>query len=481
MRRSASLLGLLLGSLSGGCGMTDSVQSLRRELRRHDEVTRSVGDLRLSVEREGTVARVRVEREQRCHRTTVMEGDEEFVTTRSAAAPGTVSGVAITGAGGGLLGVGVMLCPTLCRDSGERSALQNPDVALPVGATMLGIGALLAIPWIYTRLAAGSTTETRPYSETVRHDDESAPCGVQPERAVVTVSSEEGASTEHRAGEDGRVDLDLDAMLPAEALRGGAPWRTITVSIAGSRIATRVDLGPYRVASADRQWRRASSAGSADALERFAIDFNTDPRADEARGLVVRLRRSQAALARDEERRTRWTEAGDDRELLRALIDEDLGDVWEAEALCRLGAQETNLDRLRPARDACSSRLTTLVSDPRNRNEDILRAARRALGAIASRVDEAERLAREAEASAAEARARAERHASLASRAAYARARALVAACRAGRQSGAAPAREAYAAIARARATAGRRADALVVQVAAACRCTPACAGVSAP
>lgn len=481
MRRAASLLGLLLGSLGGGCGMTDSVQSMRRELRRHDEITRSVGDLRLSVERDGTIARVRVEREQRCHRTSVIEGDEEFVTTRSAAAPGTVSGIAIAGAGGGLLGVGAMLCPSLCQDSGERSALQNPDVALPVGATMLGIGALLAIPWIYTRLAAGTTTETRPYSETVRHDDESAPCGVQPERGVVTLISESGSITEHRTGEDGRADLDLDALLPPQALRGGAPWRTLTVTIAGSRVSTRVELEPYRVASADRQWRRASSGGSAEALDRFANDFSADARADEARGLAVRLRRSQAALARDEERRTRWAEAGDDRERLRALIDEDLGDVWEAEALCRLGIGETALEELRVARTACDSRLVSVAGDARTRNQDILFAATRARDAIAHRIDEAERLARETEARDAEARDRAARRAAASSRAAYARARSLVADCRAGRVSGAAPAREAYAAIARARASAGRRADALVVQVAAACRCTPACAGVAPP
>ena len=473
MRPWGALICLAAALLSEGCAMVESTSSLRREVRRRRVSEAANGELRLAVTRAGTVANVSITRERRCLTRTVIEGEDDVQRTRRPSPENPVTLLA----GGAILaaitGLSVMACPAICQESDEGSALRDPATALPLGGAIVGVGGLLAIPWIYNLSAGGTTTETRPWTETVPGPAE--PCGETPERAVVQVGPPGGARVERVTDAQGRLSLDLATDLPPEALRGPAPWREVHFTIPASPIAVRERLADYRAAAAETAWTAATAP---EAFDAFARDFPTDERVSEARARAVRIRNATAALARDEERRERWTAAGDDPTRLQAIVDESLVDAWDCEVRCRLGAAANGEMALRAALTACATCLDALPPEARARNADILTSAARSRERLDARIAEAVRASVEAEARASEARERAARRAAAEAHRALQRSREIVAACRAGRATGVSAAREAYIALARAQ-RGGASGAGLAVQIAAACRCTPACAGVT--
>lgn len=470
-----------LAAASARCGMVTSVQVQRRDPRINVVTSRSAGSLRATATQEGTVARLRVARVRLCQSHNVLEGYEEVTTTRAPEQPATVSLVTTAGVLTALTGLGVMLYPAVAKPPADGSSTISWDTSLPVGGGILGLGGLLLIPWIYTGLASGSSTATRAFREAQPPRSPPQPCGETPERALIALGSGPGARSEHTAGDDGRVDVDLVSALPPEAFRGASPWRTLALSSREGQGIGLIELTPFRQAVADAQWSAAERSRSEQEFERFAREFPGDPRAERARSSAARARRAREALARDAERARAWRDAGDDPERLGALIAEQVGDLWEAEAVCRVAGRAADVSALRDARGRCHEHLAALDPEARGRHPEVLRDAERSRDAIDRRIADAERAEADAQARAAEAQARAARRAAAAQRSAASQVRAILADCRAGRATGASPARSAYQSIALLRSHEGARVDRLVIQVAAACRCTPSCAGVAAP
>lgn len=465
---------------SAHCGVLTTVSVQRHDPRITVVTDRRVGSLRASVTREGTVARVRVARAQLCQSHNVLQGVEEITTTRSAAQPATVSLLTTSGWLTAATGLGVMLYPAFARTPDDGSGLRSWNTSLPLGGGIIGLGALMLIPWIYTGIASGSSTASRDFREDQPPQSPPQPCGDTPERAVIAFEVS-GARTEHTTGNDGVVSVDLAASLPPEALQGAAPLPTLAVtSREGHRIGL-IELAPFRQALADAQWTAASQSRSDPDLDRFALAFPDDARAESARVIAAQIRRSRSALARDAERGELWRAAGDDPERLRALVAEQLGDIWEAEAVCRLEARLDADPSLQDARARCAQRLSGVDIEARSRHPELVHAAERSRDELERRIAEAERREAEAQSRADEARARAARRAAAAERDAAARVRSVLTDCRAGRATGAAPARLAFQALTLLRSHNASGVERMVIQVAAACRCTPSCAGVSAP
>ncbi len=167
--------------------------------------------------------------------------------------------------------------------------------------------------------------------------------------------------------------------------------------------------------------------------------------------------------------------------------------MYEAEAECRLATRSRDLADLRNNLPRCERRLDAMPAAVRTRHPELfaraVAEAQQIVGRIAA-LEEAERAAearareeREREEREAEARReRSARNAAAAARSALARARSIAGQCRSGGASGPSAARAAYEALSAARDHASASAvRALVLQVAVACRCTPACAGVPSP
>lgn len=480
--RASLRVGAALLVATSGCGMTSTVTTQRRVLRRFEERVELPGELALSVSDEGSTARVTVERRRACATRQRVEGVDDVTTALSPEDPRTTATVAVGGLLSALAGVGLIGAPSLtsagsAMDPGELSRGES----IGLGAGLIGLGALLAVPWIYTTVRAGSTTQERPFQEQ-EPGGVTVACGTAPARGVVVLRVNGRALHERVSDPSGRVDLDLAALLPTEVLRGRPDGAVVELAVQESGFATRVDVTPYRRAVADADWARVESADAPEPLERFVIDHPDDRRVGEARRRAESLRGSDAVLARDDERSARWTAAGSDASRLAAFVAENVADVWDAEATCRAALQPTEVEAIRAQVTACREHLEALPRRVGAAHPDVLADARRELAEAEQRLAESEQAQRESEARAAELHARARRRSRDALRGALGEVRGILDGCRSGRATGPSAARAAYQALARARQNdGGAQVGRLAVRVAASCRCTPACAGVPAP
>lgn len=457
------------------CQMTTQHSATRQVLRSRVERSQTAGEVRLSMVREDFIARLRVERDVLCAPYRVDEGDELRTTTRTPSDPAMTLGLALVGLAATITGAWWVASP-----NSHTSAPGEPGFteggALAFGALMIGGGVAAMVPWIYTRAASGETTETVPFrAETVLGDR--AACGRQPWQGVLELRRGGRLLVERRTDSAGSVSLNLAEVLPYDAFRRAQPWSAISAVASGNGARIDIDLSEFRVAIADAQWRQTIETPTPEGFERFASDFPGDARVAASSARAEVARREREAFAVDGERESRWREAGNDDERLTALLAEGLRDVWALEVTCRLGARRSSVEQLRAAQRDCAERLESLGVASRERHGDVVGAAEHSRAQIVQRIEELEQAERDRLAEAAAVQARRLRHAAAASRAALVRAREIISACRQGRSSGASAAREAYEALTQAGATSHR--DDLVVRIAAACHCTPTCAGVS--
>ncbi|MFO0649334.1 MAG: hypothetical protein U0326_24035 [Polyangiales bacterium] len=474
--------------MTSGCAQVVSATSTeRQEYARHPSVRREDGASRVTVTRDGFTVRMRAERAIVCVRSDEVEGVDVVTTTRSV---DPTSDRLTTWAVGALVVGSVIAAVPLYKE--EARDTWAPYVIGGGALGLLGLGAL--VPRLVASASTGASRESRPFRVTMPVSG-AAPeeCATRPERAVLMFRAERRVLFERVTDDGGGLSLNLAEALPVEAFRGASPWRSLTVSSPSGALLATIELAPYRVAVADAQWERTDASPTPEALERFAADFPDDARASAAAERAPLLRRAAEALARDEERAVAWAEAGDNAARLEALSAESVGDVYEAEAECRLALRSDDLADLRANLERCQRRIDVMPTEVRARRADVFARAegertqaRERLATLveAERAAEARaQAAREEAARDAEARrVRAQRHAAAATRSALSRARSIVTQCRSGHASGASAARAAYEALSAARAGAdGAAVRALVLQVAAACRCTPACAGVASP
>lgn len=481
MRCARWMNATLLAAASAGCGMVSSVQAQRSDARINVVTQRTAGPLRARAEQVGARARIAVARVRLCQSHDVLEGVESVTTTRAPAEPALVSLFGTTGAIVALTGLSVMLYPAFATTPADGSTTISWDTSLPVGGGILGLGGLMLMPWIYTAAASGSSTANRPFREDRPPRSPPQPCGETPERAQVVLGRDTRTLSVLDTDEGGRVEVDLSQVLPPEALRGASPWGALTLSMRDGRSIGEIELAPFRHDLADAAWAAAEREASPNGFERFSEDFPDDPRVASAQSSAARIRRARAAIARDAQRAEAWRDAGDDTARLDALIAERVGDVWEAEAVCRVGRRETSPEALREALSRCNQQLVGLFPEARERHPEILRDAERARDGMTRRIADMEREEAEARAREEAAQARAARRAEAALRSAHETVRSVIADCRGGRARGAAPARRAYESLALLREREGAAVGRLVIQVAAACQCTPSCAGVSSP
>lgn len=474
--------------LMSGCAQVVSATAIeRQEYGRRASVHREDGASRVTLSRDGFVVRMHAERAVVCVRSDEVEGVDVVTTTRSVD-PGSdrlstwAVGALVVG---GLVGL-IPLYKEDARENWEPYAIGGGALGI------IGLGALL--PRLVASASTGESRASRPFRVTVPVSG-AAPeeCARRPERAVLVIRADRRVLFERVTDAAGSLSLNLAEALPVEAFRGASPWASLTVSSPSGALLATIELAPYRVAVADAQWARTDASPTPESLERFAADFPDDARASAARERAPLLRRALEALARDEERAATWTAAGDSAARLEALSAEAVGDVYEAEAECRLALRSDDVADLRANLERCQRRIDVMPMEVRARRADVFARAEgersQARDRLAALV-EAERAAgeraraerEEAEREAEARRARAQRHAAAATRSALSRARSIVTQCRSGRATGASAARAAYEALSAARAGAdGPAVRALVLQVAAACRCTPACAGVTSP
>lgn len=479
--------------LTGCATLTPTEAIARRETSRRREVQHTDGALRVAVQQDGFVARIRTEREDRCHTVDRIVGEETVTTTRAVAdlssyqANGQWGGVALALGAAFTLG-GVY---SSFSDADDPESARTASLALGVTGMVIGLG--LVASWIHAETIGGTSESVRPYARTEVIHDHPDGCPLRPGRAVLVFHNGSRRLMERSSDAQGVLALNLAEALPVEAFRGPAPWGTLTVSSPNTAMQRTVDLAPYRVAVADVQWEQARSRPSAEAFARFASDFPQDERATEAQTRVRSMERARAALALDAERGVRWQALGDDEAGLAAFVAEGAGDVYEAAAACRRAARAMDTVALGERLGGCEATLGALPVEVREQRAEVVGAAEADRRQARARLTVFEAAAREAAERAEAARAEAERDAqsrrdrsrrtlARAAQGALSQARAAAGACRAGRGTGAAAARGAYQALAGAREGISPGAlRAAVVGVAAACRCTPGCAGVSLP
>jgi hypothetical protein len=500
-RRVASGVVVALGALwlSGCASLNTRENETLRETSRRRQVEHTPGALRVSVEREGVVARFRTEREDRCSTVDVVAGERTVTTTRAVEAIGSYRDNGLWGAAG--LAVGGAMIPLALNSSDMASddRASPRTTYLVLGTTILAVGLGLVASWVHAEVIGGTSEHREPYARTELVHTHREGCPARAGRAVLQFRDGPRLLLERVTNDVGLLSLDLAEVLPREAFRGRPPWATLTVSSPNEAATVLVGLAPYRAALADAQWAQALAHPSPEGLARFADDFPDDTRAAEARSRVQGMVRARAAMARDAARGERWRTLGDDDARLAAFLGEGAGDVYEAAAACRMASRaadsgdSADVTALRARVVACETRLGAMPEEVRAQRPTVVDEAETAWRQARARLTALEAEAREAEARAEAARAEAEREAQVrrartqrnlarAGRSALSEARSAAAACRAGRSTGASGVRGAYLALAAARA--GITPEAMrsaVVSVAAACRCTPGCAGVPAP
>ncbi len=475
--------GLLALGLVACIPIRTEVETAFHETGRTKSVERHVRGLELAVEAEGAEAVVHVHRAMECRDAMRLTGSYVERTTRSVADPQVPWLVGIGGALSIVAGAVAFALPTPEDPEAARSHLAG-------GIAGLSIGTALVADAIRVAVVTGTSEVSRPGDHDETPSAWSA-CDREPASLTLVLQRRApGVAFRRTVPVVDGAHLDLAALLPTEALRGAAPWSSVEFSAGSAGPTVDVDLAPFARATADAAWSRLTAHPSIDAYETFLRDFPSDPHHDDVVARRAALQRAHAMLALDEERRAAWVAAADDSSRLLALLEGTPGDVWEAEAACRLASRATALATLRTLAETCRTRIAAMPLEVRTLHPDVLARAvheardaevRLATAEEAAREAEARDLARQEELRARDAarRAASERSARDAARRATALAESTITRCRSGAR-GAGAVRATYEALRDARdGFNGRSLQSTVLRVAVACGCTPSCAGVT--